>query len=81
MIYLKSVLAGLVALIVIPILLIGLFVVGMFLYTLIHPAHGEGSIGWDHVSIYRTSLLVWSIPLLIFLAGFFWEYRRAVSRH
>ncbi len=78
MIYLKSLLAGLVALIVIPIFLVGLLVVGMFVYTLIHPAQGEGSIGWDPVSIYRTSPLVWCIPPLIFLAGFAWEYRRTV---
>jgi uncharacterized BrkB/YihY/UPF0761 family membrane protein len=77
MIYLKSVLAGLIALIATPIFLVGLLAVGMFVHTLIHPPQGEGSIGWDPVSLYRTNPFVWCIPLVIFLAGFFWEYRRA----
>ncbi len=77
MIYLKSVLAGLIALIVVPILLIGIVIVGTVIYTSVHRPQGEGSIGWDPVSFWnQTSPLIWFVPVLIFGAGFIWEYRR-----
>ena len=76
MIYVKSVLAGLIALIVVPIFLIGVLIVGMLIYTFAHPTQGEGSVGWDPISLWRLNPIVWSIPALIFLIGFIWEYRR-----
>ena len=76
MIYVKSVLAGLIALIVVPIFLIGVLVAGMLIYTFVHPTQGEGSIGWDPISLYRMNPIAWFIPVLIFLTGFIWEYRR-----
>lgn len=80
MIYLKSAIAGLVALVVIPMLLIGLLVGGAFIYFATHPPKGEGSIGWDPISLYHAQPYVWCIPLLSFLAGFIWEYRRLLKR-
>lgn len=77
MIYLKSVLAGLLALIVIPIFLIGALLVGIVIYDNAHPTQGEGSIGWDPVSLWHENVpTVRLIPVLIFLGGFIWEYRR-----
>jgi hypothetical protein len=81
MIYVKSVLAGLLALIVVPICVLVILVVGMVVYyALVHPTPGEGSIGWDpisiSISIFRVNPMFWSVPVLIFLMGFIWEYRR-----
>jgi uncharacterized BrkB/YihY/UPF0761 family membrane protein len=75
-IYVKSVLAGLFALIVVPMCVLVILVVAMVIYALVHPTSGEGSIGWDPISLVHTNPIVWSIPVLIFLMGFTWEYRR-----
>jgi uncharacterized BrkB/YihY/UPF0761 family membrane protein len=76
MIYVKSVLAGLLALIVVPICVLVILVAAIVIYNLVHPASGEGSIGWDPISLWRANPIVWFIPVLIFLMGFIWEYRR-----
>lgn len=76
MIYVKSVLAGLLALIVVPVCLLVIVVGGMVIYTLVHPTPGEGSIGWDPISIFRMNPMFWSVPVFIFFTGFIWEYRR-----
>ena len=76
MIYVKSVLAGLIALILVPIFLIGVLIVGMLIYTFVHSTQGEGSVGWDPISLWHMNPIFWSIPALIFLTGFIWEYRR-----
>jgi hypothetical protein len=76
MIYVKSVLAGLLALIVAPICVLVILVVAMVIYALVHSTSGEGSIGWDPISLVHTNPMLWSIPVLIFLMGFIWEYRR-----
>jgi hypothetical protein len=77
MVYVKRLLAGLIALIVVPICLFVVLMVGMLLYASLHqPTSGEGSIGWDPVSLWRSNPVVWLIPVLMFLAGFGWEYRR-----
>ena len=81
MIYVKSILAGLVALIVVPVCLLVIVVVGMLIYALVHSTPGEGSIGWDPISLIRMNPMFWSIPLLIFLNGFIWEYRRLAKWH
>lgn len=80
MIYVKCVRAGLLALILVPILFVGLLLVGMIIFTMIHPAPGEGSIGWDPISLYRSNPFVWCIPVLIFLGGFMWEFRRLTNK-
>ena len=76
MVYVKSVLAGLIALVVVPILLIGVLIVSMLIYTLVHPTQGEGSVGWDPISLWRVNPILWSIPALVFLTGLIWECRR-----
>ena len=76
MLYVKSALAGLIALIVVPIFLIGVLIVGMLIYAFVHPTQGEGSIGWDPISLWRLNPILWSMPALIFLTGFMWKYRR-----
>ena len=38
----------------------------------------SGSVQWDPVSVNRP--VFWLIVLAIFLAGFFWEFRRTNSR-
>ena len=79
MIYLKSVLAGLIALVVIPAGLLMTLVIGMLIYASVHPPSGEGSIGWDPISLYRANPVVLLVPVLIFLTGFVWEYRRVAK--
>jgi len=81
MIYAKSVLAGLLALIMIPVCLVIVVVVGLLIHVLTHPPSGEGSIGWDPISLVRMNPILWSIPLLVFFIGFTWEYRRLAKRH
>ena len=81
MIYVKSILAGLLALIVVPVCLLVIVVVGMLTYTVVHRTPGEGSIGWDPISLIRMNPMFWSIPLLIFFIGFIWEYRRLAKGH
>ena len=78
MLYVKSVLAGLIALIVVPIGVLVIAVVAIVIYSLVHPPSGEGSIGWDPISLWwgLNHPVVWFIPVLIFLAGSLWEYRR-----
>jgi hypothetical protein len=81
MIYVKSIVAGLLALIVVPVCLLFIVVVGMVIYTLVHPPSGEGSIGWDPISLVRMNPMLWSIPVIVFFMGFIWEYRRIAKWH
>jgi uncharacterized membrane protein YjgN (DUF898 family) len=81
MVYLKSIVAGLLALIVVPVCLLVIMVVGMVIYAVVHPTAGEGSIGWDPISLARMSPMLWSIPVVVFFTGFMWEYRRIAKRH
>jgi len=76
MIYLKSLLAGLLAIVAACIVLPVLTVVGLIVYSMIHRSQEEGSIGWDPISLVRMNPRVWVIAALIFCAGFIWEYRR-----
>ncbi len=81
MIYVKSILAGLLALILVPVCLLVIVVVGMVIYTLAHPTSGKGSVGWDPIGLWvHMNPMLWSIPLLIFFIGFIWEYRRLARR-
>lgn len=81
MIYVKSTLAGILALIVVPVCLLVIVVVGMVSYALVHSTPGEGSIGWDPISLMRMNPMLWSVPVFIFFTGFIWEYRRLAKRH
>jgi uncharacterized BrkB/YihY/UPF0761 family membrane protein len=76
MIYIKSLLAGLLAVLVACISLPVLAVIGLIVYNMIHRSQEEGSIGWDPVSMVRISPMICFIAALIFCAGFLWEYRR-----
>jgi len=75
MVLVKSVLAGLLALLLSAVLFIG----GLLLVpTPTPPSEGTGSTGY----VYGTNWIVLSpwgylIALLIFAAGFIWEFRRA----
>jgi hypothetical protein len=51
MIYLKSVLVGLLALIVVPVCLLVILMSVTLIYALVHPTSGEGSIGWDRFDL------------------------------
>jgi len=74
MIYLKSIVAGLVAVLSVTVL----FVIGVVITLLISAKkEGEGAIGWDPVALFRPVPMI--IVLAIFVAGFVWEFRR-VSR-
>ena len=66
MIYVKSILAGLLALISGSCVLLVIVVVGTFTYALVHPTPGEGSIGWDPISLWRTDPIVLFTPVLTF---------------
>jgi hypothetical protein len=78
MIYVKSVLAGLLALatvfIVLPIL-------GMILYAVAHPQPDGGSIGWDPIRLFKQSpFLPITVAFLVFASGFYLEFRRLTHR-
>jgi hypothetical protein len=68
MIYIKSTLAGIGALGVAA--LSGI----VFLVIKYRPTP-NGTPGWDPISLLK-SQLVWVVFLLVFVAGFYWEYRK-----
>jgi uncharacterized BrkB/YihY/UPF0761 family membrane protein len=74
MVYLKSFLVGVAAVIVVGVL----FLVAIFVYLNVayKPAEGE-AIGWDPISLVHQSPWVTVVLVLVFLVGFFWEFRRA----
>jgi hypothetical protein len=76
MIYVKSLLAGLLAVLVACTSIVVLVVVWLTVYSMTHPSQQEGSIGWDPISLVRLNPRIWLIVALIFCAGFVWEYRR-----
>jgi len=74
-IYLKSVLAGLLAVLAAAILLVIVVVV----LSAASPSSQTGSVGWDPISLGRP--LKWLVATLgIFLIGFFWEFFRLRSK-
>jgi hypothetical protein len=82
MIYTTSMLAGLLAVLVACISLPVLAVVGLIVYSMIHPPQeGEGAVGWDPVSlVHQQPLPILALIVLVFAAGFFWEFRRLTHR-
>ncbi len=78
MIYVKSVLAGFLALVIVFIVLP---IVGMILYGFTHTQPDGGSIGWDPISMVKQSpFLPSAVAVVVFVAGFFWEFRRLTHR-
>ncbi len=76
MIYLKSTLAGLLAVLAAGILTV--IIVTVYL-SILSRSLGTGAVGWDPISLARP--LTWlGVVLGIFLVGFFWEFLRVGSR-
>ncbi|MGB0035936.1 MAG: hypothetical protein WBP79_10725 [Candidatus Acidiferrales bacterium] len=73
MVFLKSLVGGIVALFL---ALLVLYVCSLTYFLLFHKP--DGSIGWDLVSLSKQPKL-WIPALLIFAIGFYWEHR-ALSR-
>jgi hypothetical protein len=75
MIYLKSLLAGLVAVFSVATLVC----VGIVIYLSVFASkeRGAGAIGWNPISVMRPGPVL--IMLAVFVAGFLWEFSR-VSR-
>jgi hypothetical protein len=77
MVYLKSFLAGLAALIFAGVL--SVVAIAVYLSAVYKPTEDE-AIGWDPVSLAHRSPWLTALPVLVFAAGFIWELRRARSR-
>ena len=76
MIYLKSTLAGLLAVLAAAILTVIVVVV----YLSIASRSSEtGAVGWDPISLAKQLTWLW-VVLGIFLVGFFWEFVRLSSK-
>lgn len=75
MIYVKSMLAGIVAVVI----TFGIALIAVFMYVFSHMrASSETSIGWDPFPLLTSWTL--TIPVAIFCAGFVWEFRRVRRR-
>jgi hypothetical protein len=75
-IYLKSVMAGIVAMFCSAIVV--MLAAFMAVIWISRHTQADTLIGFDFVSFARTPL-AWTILLLAFVAGFYWQYRRAVA--
>lgn len=72
MVLVKSALAGFLALIAAFAVLLMLVMLGLFIYGTFHQT--QGSVGWDPISLKSPITIV--VAILIFCAGFFWEFHR-----
>jgi len=72
MVLVKSALAGFLALIAAFAVLLMLVMLGLFIYGTFHQT--QGSVGWDPISLKSPITVV--VAILIFCAGFFWEFHR-----
>ena len=70
--YLKSLIAGTVALAIAVAL--SPIVMGIYFFFVYRP-EANGAIGWDPTSAAKQPL-IWAISVLIFVAAFVWEFRR-----
>jgi hypothetical protein len=77
-IYLKSVLAGFVAIIIAELIVVAAGVMVLLVVASRRTVADEGGIGWDPVSFARTPA-GWIILVLAFLAGFWWQYNRLAT--
>lgn len=73
MVYLKSLVAGTVAIAIAA--TISPIVMGFYFFVVYRPGPDE-AIGWDPTSFVKQPL-IWAITALIFLAAFVWEFRRS----
>jgi hypothetical protein len=73
MVYLKSLVAGTVAVAIAAVL--SPIVMGIYFYSVYRPGARE-AIGWDP-TLFTQQPRIWAISMLIFVAGFVWEFRRA----
>ena len=81
MVYVKSVLAGLLAAVAVTIVLPILVIIGIVLYSAIHPPPEGMSVGWDPISlVHRPPLPIVAFIVLVFASGFFREFRRLTRR-
>jgi len=76
MIYLKSTLAGVAAVVAALIVTALIMIVILVMKSRDLPA-GQ-AIGWDPISFYRGSMIAWMCLIVAFLVGFAWEYRRVI---
>jgi len=76
MIYVKSAFAGFLALVIVFIVFPTL---GLIVYGFTHTQPDGGSIGWDPIGLVKQSTLLLgavAVAVVVFAAGFFWEFRR-----
>jgi len=79
MIYLKSTLAGLLAVLAAAILIIIVVIVYISIASRSLQTEATGAIGWDPISLGKP--LTWLLVVLgIFGVGFFWEFFRIRSK-
>ena len=80
MIYLKSALAGLLAVVALTVVLPIRVIAGIVIYTAIHSPQ-EGSMGWDPISlVHQSPLPIVALMIVCFAGGFFWEFRKLPHR-
>ena len=77
MIHLKSVMFGLLAVLLAAIATAMVMIAILVVWSRNLPP-GAGY-GWDPVSFYRHSLVGWAVVVLAFLIGYVWEYRREMA--
>ncbi len=78
MIYLKSVLCGLAA-VILSAIAAGFGIITLLAIKSRNLPPGQ-SYGWDPVSLLRNSTIAWLVLAVAFVAGFAWEYRHAANR-
>jgi hypothetical protein len=80
-IYVKSALVGLLALVIALALLPIVAMLVLMAYGWIHPQPEGYSVGWDPISLIRQSpSLPVAFILIVFASGFVWEFRRLMQR-
>lgn len=79
MIYLRSVVVGVLA-VVIAVIVTAISMVTILTIKTRNLPPGQ-AYGWDPITLFRNSLLAWVVVGLVFVLGFTWEYRRAITRH
>ncbi|HSK43655.1 MAG TPA: hypothetical protein VLA83_07190 [Candidatus Binatia bacterium] len=76
-IYLKSAVAGLIAVMVALVAAVGAAIVSVIVMS--RRASEDTSIGWDPVAFARDPV-PWVVMSLVFVVGFWWKYRRLIAR-
>lgn len=76
-IYLKSAVAGLIAVMFALVAAVGAAIVSVIVMS--RRASEDTSIGWDPVSFARDPV-PWIVMALVFAAGFWWRYHRLATR-